>query len=101
MASNGIIDFLKSERTPDELKLALEVLREFKECESASEWGVIPFACWSKLEQLEEFLDHLANNAPLEADTLERMKKLGLTETGPSAVSKPTPTERDHEDSGN
>lgn len=64
-----ITDFLKTDRPKEELKAALEVLREFKGCESTGEWAMISFAAWAKLEQLEEFLDHLVNGADLEDDT--------------------------------
>jgi hypothetical protein len=69
-----ITDFLKTKREKEELKHALEVLREFKTCESDNEWISIPFAAWAKLEQLEEYLDHLVNNKPLKEDTLEYIK---------------------------
>lgn len=65
-----IVNFLKTTRSKDELKHALEVLREFKSCESAEEWAMIPFAAWAKLEQLEEFLAHLVEGEPLADDTL-------------------------------
>jgi len=70
-----IIDFLKTTRSKNELKSALEVLREFKGCESQDEWLAISFAAWIKLEQLEEFLAHLVEDAPLANDTLEYMKR--------------------------
>jgi hypothetical protein len=69
-----ITDFLKTNRTRDELRSALEVIREFKECESENEWLMIPFAAWTKLEQLEEFLAHLVEDKPLEEDTIRYMK---------------------------
>lgn len=61
----GIIDFLKTKTPKKDLAIALKVLREFKKCESSSEWLWIPFAAWAKLEQLEEYLDHLANGKEL------------------------------------
>ena len=70
-----ITDFLKTTRSKDELKNALEVLREFKGCESQEEWLMIPFAAWGKLEQLEEFLAHLVEETPLADDTVEYMKR--------------------------
>lgn len=69
-----ITDFLKTVRSKDELQAALEVLREFKACESEEEWAYIPFAAWAKLEQLEEFLAHLVEGAPLATDTLAYIK---------------------------
>lgn len=54
-----ITDFLKTKRNKEELKHALEVLREFKECESAEERAMMPFAAWSKLNQMEEFIAYI------------------------------------------
>ena len=65
-----ITDFLKTTRTKDELKTALDILREFKSNESTEEWASIMFSSWVKLEQLEEFLAHLVDGAPLEEDTI-------------------------------
>lgn len=70
-----ITDFLKTKRTPEELRAALEVLKEFKEGENWQEWLSIPFSAWTKLEQLEEYLEHLVNGKPLKADTVEYMKR--------------------------
>jgi hypothetical protein len=70
-----ITDFLKTKRTKEELKAALKVLTEFKECESQEEWLEIPFMAWTKLEQLEEFLKYLVDGEPLEDDTVEYMKR--------------------------
>lgn len=69
-----ITDFLKTKRNKAELKVALDVLKEFKGCESQHEWLMISFAAWIKLEQLEEFLEHLVNKKPLEKDTIRYMK---------------------------
>lgn len=69
-----ITDFLKTTRTKEELYTALEVLREFKVCESEREWLEISFAAWAKLEQLEEFLAYLVEDAPLKEDTIAYMK---------------------------
>lgn len=68
-----ITDFLKTQRDKNDLRVALEVLREFKECESGAEWAMIPFTAWAKLEQLEEFLNHLVEDAPLKDDTIAYM----------------------------
>lgn len=67
----AITDFLQTKRNKAELKSALEVLKEFKKNESSEEWLMIPFAAWAKFEQLEEFLEHLVNGAPLAEDTLK------------------------------
>lgn len=64
-----ITDFLKTKRTPEELRAALDVIRDFKACESQEEWLAISFSAWVKLEQLEEFLDHLVNGVELADDT--------------------------------
>ena len=69
-----ITDFLRTGRTKEELAAALEVLQDFKKCESATEWLALPFATWGKLEQLEEFLEYLVKDTPLKSDTLEYMK---------------------------
>jgi hypothetical protein len=68
-----ITDFLvkaPADFTPEELGCALKVLRAFKECESESEWAMAPFAAWTKLEQLEEFLAHIVDGEPLKEDTV-------------------------------
>lgn len=70
-----ITDFLKTKRTKEELRAALDALTEFKGCESQEERLKIPFAAWVKLEQLEEFLKHLVDGEPLEDDTVEYMKR--------------------------
>ena len=72
-----ITDFLKTARSKDELKHALEILREFKASESQEEWVAIPFVAWAKLEQLEEFLAHLVDGDPLANDTVEYMNHRG------------------------
>jgi len=70
-----ITDFLDTQRSKSDLKIALEVLREFKECESKEEWAMIMFAAWTKLEQLEEFLENLVEGAPLADDTVQYITK--------------------------
>ena len=70
-----ITDFLQTKRPLEELRLALEILREFKACESQEEWLVIPFSAWAKLEQYEEFLAHLIEETPLRDDTLLYIKE--------------------------
>lgn len=64
-----ITDFLKTGRDKKDLKVALEVVREFQACESNDEWLAIPFLAWAKLEQLEEFLAHLVEGKELAEDT--------------------------------
>jgi hypothetical protein len=70
-----IIDFLKTNRSKDDLRAALGVLREFKSCESEEEWLWTPFEAWAKLEQLEEFLAHLVDGDSLRDDTMEILRK--------------------------
>lgn len=72
----GLIGFLKTPRSKDELATALAVILEFKQCESDNEWLFVPFAAWAKLEQLQEFLEHLVEGKPLEKDTLARMEDI-------------------------
>lgn len=69
-----ITNFLKTTRSKEDLKIALEILREFKKCESEEEWIGIPFIAWSKLEQMEEFLSHLVEGNELKEDTKEYIK---------------------------
>jgi predicted transcriptional regulator len=66
----AITDLLNTTRSKDDLRVALEILREFKQNESADEYLSIMFSAWVKLEQLEEFLEHLVENKPLKADTI-------------------------------
>lgn len=77
-----LIDFLKTTRTKEELRHALDVLRDFKACEDWKEWAVIPFATWVKLEQMEEFLAHLVEGKPLEGDTLQVLQHQAKGEAG-------------------
>ena len=72
----AITDFLKTKRSEKDLTIALDVLREFKAGENSEEWMELPFAAWAKLEQLEEFLDHLVNGTDLEADTIAYIERL-------------------------
>ena len=65
-----ITDFLKTKRSIDELKVALDVLHDFKKCESSKEYLGTWFSAWAKLEQLQEFLEHLVNGEQLQADTI-------------------------------
>jgi len=69
-----IIDFLETKRPRAELGTALEVIREFKSCQSVEEWAEISSRAWLKLEQLEEYLAHLVDGEPLEADTAALIK---------------------------
>lgn len=72
----GIADFLRTKRSKKDLKAALDVIREFKDCESVEEWAMISFVAWAKLEQLEEYLGHLVDGDPLDADTIRYIKRL-------------------------
>jgi hypothetical protein len=71
-----ITDFLKTTRSKADLKVALEVLREFKAGENQAEWLTVSFAAWIKLEQFEEFLAHMVDAEPLRADTVRFMAGL-------------------------
>jgi hypothetical protein len=72
-----IIDFLKADLPAEDLAAALRVVRAFKECESFDEYIGIRFDAWAKLEQLEEFLAHRVEGAPLRDDTIAYMKEEG------------------------
>lgn len=69
-----ITDFLKTGTSVESLETALKVIREFKSCESNEEWLFVPFMAWSKLEQLQEYLEHLVEGKPLAADTIAYMQ---------------------------
>ncbi len=71
----AITDFLKTARSRDDLKIALEVLREFKNGESREEYLSVMFAAWTKLEQYQEFLEYLVEGAALQDDTMEYINK--------------------------
>ena len=70
-----IAKFLQTTRSKEELRHALEVMREFKECESTAEWAMTPFEAWTKLEQMEEFWAHLVEGAPLAKDTVAYIER--------------------------
>jgi hypothetical protein len=70
-----ITDFLRTDIQKPELKIALKVIKEFKSCESQHEWLAIPFSAWAKLEQLEEYLEHLVNGKELSEDTIRYMNE--------------------------
>jgi len=81
-----ISDFLKTATPKADLAAALRVLREFKAGESREEWMRTPFACWVKLEQLEEFLAHLVEGAPLKDDTVAHLQRRAEAEATVSGV---------------
>ena len=56
-----LIDFLKTTRTKEELSLALDILKEFKNNESQNEWLNFPFESWARLEQLEDYIKILTD----------------------------------------
>ena len=70
-----ITDFLKTTATQAELSAALKVILEFRSGESEDAWLNVPFIAWSKLEQLEEFLEFLVNGKDLRKDTVDYMNK--------------------------
>jgi hypothetical protein len=73
----SVIDFLQTKTSKEELSSALKVLREFKKCESEEEWMRTLFIAWIKLEQLEEYLAHLVEGAPLNEDTTKYLEGKG------------------------
>ncbi len=73
-----IIDFLKTASSKEKLTHALEILREFRDCESDSEYIFTMFVAWAKLEQLEEFLTHLVSGDPLKEDTVQAISDAAL-----------------------
>ncbi len=74
--SAKITDFLRTKRPKPELEIALSVLLEFKGNESLTEFADISGVAWYKLEQLQEFLEHLCEGKPLADDTIRYMKKV-------------------------
>lgn len=70
-----ITDFLKTKRSKEELKIALDVLKEFKEYETMQEWEKTNFMEWAKVDQLEEFLEYLVNNKKLSRVTTEYLNR--------------------------
>jgi hypothetical protein len=60
-SEDGLLRFLITKRSLGDLKIALAVLREFKECEGTYEWIATPLAAWAKLEQLEDYLKLLTD----------------------------------------
>ena len=53
--TEGLISFLKTTTSINDLIVTLKVIREFKKCESKREW-LMPFIQWVRLEQLEDYL---------------------------------------------
>ncbi len=70
-----ITDFLKTKQTKLALETTLNVLREFKACESEEEWLWISSGAWAKLEQFQEFLEHLVEGTELKDDTIAYMER--------------------------
>lgn len=60
------VDFLKTTTSKENLKIAMDIIAEFKKNESSIEWVDTPFVQWFKLEQLESYLKNLVNNEPIE-----------------------------------
>lgn len=58
------IDFLKTVTSKDKLKVALEVIMEYKACEDQTEYLNNSFECWMKLEELQEHLEKLTDSTP-------------------------------------
>lgn len=57
-------DFLKTARTKEDLKLCLDIINEFKNCETKEEWLFQSFESWQKLELLVTYLEGLTNPSP-------------------------------------
>jgi len=72
----GLIDFLQTDIPKEELAAALKALKAFKACESDREYLTIWFAAWAKLEQFEEYLEHMVNGVPLQEDTVRELRKV-------------------------
>lgn len=53
---NGLVEFLKTKRSKQELEIALSVLREFKSNESDEEWAAGFFLTWAQIEKFENML---------------------------------------------
>lgn len=51
----GLISFLRTDISQDDLATALRVILAFKDCESQDDW-LQPFHMWVRLEQLEDYL---------------------------------------------
>jgi len=73
-----LTDFLKTDMPTHELVSAHKAIKEFRKCEDMKEWLRVPFDCWVKLEQFEEFLDYLVGGQPLKADTLYFIEQTGM-----------------------
>lgn len=86
-----ITDFLKAEHPPEDLAAALRVLRSFKACESEEEYVQIPFLAWAKIEQLQEFLMHRVEGAPLKDDTVAYLEEQvrAAAQAGQEPVKEP------------
>lgn len=71
-----LIDFLKTSTTKEDLQTTLKVLLEFKAGETDQELLRIPLQSWNCLEWLEEYLDFLVNDKPLNPATLKELERL-------------------------
>ena len=86
----GVIKFLGTKRSSEELKTALDVIEEFKSFETKEEWIECPFSCWVKLEQLQDYLKLLTNTGVEDVDDykaikyLEQIRTNGKSEDGKS-----------------
>lgn len=61
MEQNGLLDFLTTKTSKEDLVTTLRVLEEFKGHESKEEWMYCSFDTWVKLEQFEDYLRILTN----------------------------------------
>jgi hypothetical protein len=61
--AEGLLRFMRTTRPREELRVALDVIRDFKACENRDEWAM-PFHHWMRLEQLEDYLKLLVGDRP-------------------------------------
>lgn len=62
----ALADFLKTDLPKHKLQIALEVIRAYKACEDSNDYQSKSFESWTQLENLEDFLEELATEKPLE-----------------------------------
>ena len=56
LSQPGLIRFLETKRSRQDLEAALSVIEEFKQLETTVEYMLQPFSLWVRLEQLEDYL---------------------------------------------
>lgn len=84
----GLLNFLKTTRSKEDLKTALSVLEEFKQAESSAEYFGGSFSLWVRLEQFEDYLRLLTGEGVNQVDDkiaksyFEALKKKEETQGG-------------------